>query len=94
MREMAHAMVCRSVAAAGILALAGCAQENGVHPAYIGLTDLAGPSAAADEQSTDPDDAPDVLRHIQSNKVLGAMAFQKTTGQVVDPDSLIGHESQ
>lgn len=90
---MGHAMVCRSVAAAGILALAGCAQENGAHPAYIGLTDLAGPSLAAD-QSTDSGDTPDVLRHIQSNKVLGAMAFQKMTGQAVDPDSLVGHESQ
>ncbi len=91
---MAHAMVCRSVAAAAILALAGCAQENGMHTAYLGLTDLAGPNAAADEQSTGSDNAPDVLRHVQSNKVLGAMAFQKTTGQVVDPDSLVGHESQ
>jgi len=91
---MGLAIVCRSAAAAGILALAGCAQENSLHPAYIGLRDLAGPEAASDSQSSDSDNAPDVLRHIQSNKVLGAMAFQKTTGQTVDPDSLVSRDNQ
>jgi hypothetical protein len=84
---MIHAMVCRSVVAAGILALAGCAQD-GPHPSYLGLSDLAGPSAAADRQLAEGDDVAEALRHIQSNKVLGAMAFQKVTGQDVDPDSL------
>jgi hypothetical protein len=30
------------------------------------------------------------LRHVASNKVLGAMAFQKTTGRTVDPARLQG----
>ena len=82
---MAHAIVCRSLAAAGILALTGCAQE-GTHPAYLGLSDLAG--ADAPNQRHAADNVPEVLRHVQSNKVLGAMAFQRITGRAVDPDSL------
>ncbi|MFT3730249.1 MAG: hypothetical protein QM780_02320 [Hyphomicrobium sp.] len=91
---MVHATVCRSLAAAGILALAGCAQEGGTHPAYIGLSDLGDINPAASAQAAETDDTPDVLRHIQSNKVLGAMAFQRTTGQTVDPDSLVGHDNE
>jgi hypothetical protein len=85
---MTHAMVCRLLAAAGVVVLAGCAQDSGPHPSYLGLTDLTGDAAAA---SADGDsNTSDALRHIQSNKVLGAMAFQKVTGQTVDPDSLLG----
>ncbi|HML30264.1 MAG TPA: hypothetical protein PKE16_15805 [Hyphomicrobium sp.] len=90
---MGHARVCRSVAAAGMLALAGCAQE-GAHPSYLGLSDLASGSSAARPQPNAADDAPDVLRHIQSNKVLGAMAFQKITGRTVDPDSLVRNDNE
>lgn len=83
-------MVCRSLAAVGVLALAGCAQD-GSRPAFIGLSDLASKSLAA-EAAEPPasENTPEVLRHVQSNKVLGAMAFQKITGQTVDPDSLLG----
>jgi hypothetical protein len=91
---MIHAMVSRSIAAATLLALTGCAQDGGPHPSYLGLSDLAGPSIAADRQSEDADDTSDVLRHIQSNKVLSAMAFQKITGQAIDPDSLVRNETQ
>ncbi|MFA5955878.1 hypothetical protein [Hyphomicrobium sp.] len=92
---MVHTMVCRSFAAAGLVALAGCAQDSsGAHPAFIGLSDLAASSASANPQPADSGDSSDVLRHIQSNKVLGAMAFQKVTGQTVDPDSLIGHDNE
>jgi hypothetical protein len=87
---MAYSIVCRSVAAAGFLALAGCAQDGGPHPAYLGLSDLAGNDASASPTSAPADETSEALRHIQSNKVLGAMAFQKVTGQTVDPDSLIG----
>jgi hypothetical protein len=83
---MTHAMVCL-LAAAGVVVLAGCAQESGSHPSYLGLT------AAASVDGSDSDTS-DALRHIQSNKVLGAMAFQKVTGQTVDPDSLLGHGSE
>ncbi|MET0431063.1 MAG: hypothetical protein ABWZ86_01190 [Hyphomicrobium sp.] len=89
---MTHAMVCL-LAAAGVVVLAGCAQESGSHPSYLGLTDLTGDAAAASVDGSDSDTS-DALRHIQSNKVLGAMAFQKVTGQTVDPDSLLGHGSE
>jgi hypothetical protein len=49
--------------------------------------------AAAATQTDGPNNESESLRHIQSNKVLGAMAFQKVTGQAVDPDSLLGHNS-
>jgi hypothetical protein len=90
---MGHAKVCRWVAAAGILALAGCAQE-GARPSYLGLSDLASGSAAVRQQPNVTDDAPEALRHIQSNKVLGAMAFQKITGRTVDPDSLVRNDNE
>ncbi len=83
---MLHAMVCRSLAAAGVLALVGCAQESASHPSYIGLMDLAG--ATASPQPAEANKIPEALRYIQSNKVLGAMAFQRVTGRTVDPDSL------
>jgi hypothetical protein len=76
-----------------MLALAGCAQE-GVRPAYLGLSDLTVRDAPGNGQSVGADNTPDVIRHIQSNKVLGAMAFQKTTGQAVDPDSLLRRDSE
>ncbi len=87
---MVHAMVGRFLAAAGMLLIAGCAQD-GPRPAYLGLSDLAAGSAAASTDASTSDEESEVLRHIQSNKVLGAMAFQKVTGQTVDPDSLLGH---
>jgi hypothetical protein len=89
---MVHSIVCRSLAAAGFLALAGCAQDSGSHPAYLGLSDLTGIGLAASPApaDADADETSEALRHVQSNKVLGAMAFQKVTGQTVDPDSLIG----
>lgn len=87
---MVHSIVCRSLAAAGFLALAGCAQDSGSHPAYLGLSDLTGIGLAASPAPADADETSEALRHVQSNKVLGAMAFQKVTGQTVDPDSLIG----
>jgi hypothetical protein len=91
---MIFTMVSRAFAAAGLLLLAGCAQDGGPHPAYLGLQDLAGSSAAADTQSDETGDASDVLRHVQSNRVLSAMAFQKITGQEVDPDSLVRAETR
>jgi hypothetical protein len=90
---MVHPRVCRSIAVAGVVALTGCAQD-GARPAYIGLADLAGGSEPESGRTATSPQISDVLRHIQSNKVLGAMAFQKVTGQAVDPDSLIGHESE
>ncbi|MBS0233075.1 MAG: hypothetical protein JSR99_06275 [Proteobacteria bacterium] len=84
---MLNATLCRFLAAAGVLALAGCAQEAGSRPSYIGLMDLAGDDAAAAQPLTG-NQIPEALRYVQSNKVLSAMAFQKVTGRTIDPDSL------
>lgn len=84
-----QSVVCRSLAAAGILLLAGCAQQ-GSHPAYIGLADLSGDEPAANPGTGHAKEPSEALRHVQSNKVLGAMAFQKVTGRTVDPESLVG----
>ena len=79
--------ICRSLALASFLALAGCAQDSGSRPSYIGLTDLAAArdGAFGDAQSEAPSEA---TRYVQSNKVLGAMAFHRVTGLTVDPGSL------
>lgn len=86
---MAQTVVCRSFAAAGFLLLAGCAQQ-GSHPAYIGLSDLSGDDFMENSLIARSGETPEALRHVQSNKVLSAMAFQKVTGRTVDPESLIG----
>lgn len=74
-------MVREIVIAASLLALGGCAQNTTIGPSYSGLSDLAAHADEADSTS-------DALRHVQSNKILGAMAFQKVTGRAVDPSSL------
>ena len=82
----------RALAFAGLIVLAGCAQEVGSRPSYIGLSDLPRSpvdAASAAEPAKEPSAS---LRHVQSNKVLGAMAFQKVTGRSVDPASLSGRE--
>jgi len=77
----------RWLALASFLALTGCAQNSGTRPSYIGLTDLAhgseGTFGAAQQET-----ASDATRYVQSNKVLGAMAFHRVTGRSVDPESL------
>ncbi len=86
---MAQSVVCRSVAAAGFLLLAGCAQQ-GSHPAYIGLSDLSVEDTVGNPLTGRTGEPSEALRHVQSNKVLSAMAFQKVTGRTVDPESLVG----
>ena len=78
----------RLMVAAISLAVAGCAQDGGAGPSYIGLTDLTVGANPAQAKAGPDMAAPEALRHVQSNKVLGAMAFQKVTGRTVDPDSL------
>ncbi len=88
--ETRRSAACRLLAFTSLAALAGCAQE-GVRPAYIGLSDLPAVATATPAQAETPSGPlSDSLRHVQSNKVLGAMAFQKVTGRAVDPDSLSG----
>ncbi|CAA2138530.1 hypothetical protein [Hyphomicrobium sp. ghe19] len=86
---MDQSVVCRSLAAAGFLLLAGCAQQ-GSHPAYIGLSDLSGDDFLGNSMTAHSGETSEALRHVQSNKVLSAMAFQKVTGRTVDPESLVG----
>jgi hypothetical protein len=81
-------MICRSLVLASLLALGGCAQQGVTHPAYLGLSDLASDAEASPEAVSGPQS--EALRHVQSNKVLGAMAFQRVTGRTVDPSSLSG----
>ncbi|HVZ04557.1 MAG TPA: hypothetical protein VG897_03805 [Terriglobales bacterium] len=83
---MPQRLLRRSLVLASFLALAGCAQDS-TRPSYIGLTDLTsdGNDAADAESAHTPSEA---TRYVRSNKVLGAMAFQRVTGRTVDPDSL------
>ena len=85
---MERTIVRHALALAGFaaLALGGCAQQ-GVGPSYLGLSDLT--SEAAPAPAGEPSEA---LRYVQSNKVLGAMAFHTVTGRTIDPESLSGRE--
>ncbi|AGK58691.1 hypothetical protein HYPDE_35098 [Hyphomicrobium denitrificans 1NES1] len=89
-RDMKQTFVCRTLALASFLAFAGCAQDSGSRPSYIGLSDLTAAEASA---LAAPAEAPsDATRYVQSNKVLSAMAFQRVTGRTIDPERLSGHE--
>lgn len=73
--------------AAAVLALQGCAAANDPSPSFLGALvledDEEKPAAAKGT-------APEALDHVQSNKVLGAMAYQKVTGRTVAPERLTG----
>ena len=84
-----HFMIRRSLVLASFLAFGGCAQEGVTRPAYVGLSELAFDAETTPDLSGPQQEA---LRHVQSNKVLGAMAFQRVTGRTVDPDRLSGRE--
>lgn len=76
----------RIVLIAGLaLCLQACARGSDHEPSFLGAALLGDDAEANDAPATGPH--PD-LRHIGSNKVLGAMAFQKVTGQPVDPSRL------
>jgi hypothetical protein len=68
------------------LTLGACANVGESGPSYLGLG-----SAFADETEETPVAAPSTaMNRVKSNKVLGAMAFQKVTGRPVDPSRLSG----
>lgn len=69
------------------LALAGCARESPLAPSYLGV---GAADAATEDDDARPEGVAPTLRRIPSNKVLGAMAFQKVTGRPVDPSRLSG----
>jgi hypothetical protein len=84
---MKQTFIRRSLALASFLVLAGCAQDSGPRPSYIGLMDLT--SNSQSETDATPSDPPsEAARYVQSNKILGAMAFHRVTGRTIDPSSL------
>ncbi len=81
-------MIRLAILAVAVATLAGCAKDPTQGISYVGLSDVE--AAEAPEADADLAAMPKAVRHIQSNKVLGAMAFQKVTGQTVDPTRLSG----
>lgn len=68
------------------LTLGACANVGETGPSFLGLD-----SAFADETDETPVAQPSTaLRRVNSNKILGAMAFHKVTGRPVDPSRLTG----
>ena len=68
------------------LTLGACANAVGSGPSYLGLG-----SAFAEDLDEPQDAAPShAVSQVKSNKVLGAMAFQRVTGRPVDPSRLAG----
>lgn len=63
----------------------GCARVE-VGPSYLGLP------VVSDAEAEDATDGAELreLRHVTSNKVLGAMAYHKVTGRKIDPSRLQG----
>ncbi|HVJ78117.1 MAG TPA: hypothetical protein VM620_09805 [Hyphomicrobium sp.] len=84
---MKQTFIRRSLALASFLALAGCAQDSGSRPSYIGLVDLTSDSQSEPDM-TPSGPASEAARYVQSNKILGAMAFHRVTGRTIDPGSL------
>lgn len=70
--------------AALAMSLQACARSDH-QPSYLGAGLLDDDEETQTHTSSDPHPE---LRHIGSNKVLGAMAFQKVTGRTVDPSRL------
>lgn len=68
--------------------LSGCAPGNGFSPSFLGASELIDDAYADEDAGANVADP--AMRYVTSNKVLGAMAFQKVTGRTVDPDRLTG----
>lgn len=67
-----------------IVSVGGCAGATSDAPSYLGFA-----AAAEDDDPAPAATQPSMAgRHISSNKVLGAMAFQKVTGRAIDPARL------
>lgn len=69
-------------------ALSACANVID-QPSYLGMATSSIDAANAQPAST-PASTPEAIRHVSSNRVLGAMAFKKVTGADVDPRTLAG----
>lgn len=82
-------------ALAAAIALSACANAIDSTPSYLGMA--TGSVDAGDHEAAPrakPMPAPAAIRHVSSNRVLGAMAFQKVTGAEVDPRTLAGPGGQ
>lgn len=79
----------RVLAAIGLtLALSACANVI-EQPSYLGMA-TSSIDTGASAHAAIPAATPEAIRHVSSNKVLGAMAFKKVTGADVDPRTLSG----
>lgn len=67
------------------MALSGCAAGGDPQISYLGMT----PAEADEDAAMAMEDVRDAIRHIDSNRVLGAMAFEKVTNAKVDPSRLV-----
>jgi len=67
------------------MTLQACARDGDSSPSFLGAALLNEEDASQATPSPDPDP---ILRHVGSNKVLGAMAYQKVTGRTIDPSRL------
>lgn len=77
------------VVAAFVLASALSACANVIEqPSYLGMATSSIDTARAN--AAVPAQTPEAIRHVSSNRVLGALAFQKVTGAEVDPRTLSG----
>lgn len=61
-------------------------------PSYLGMPTGSIEGSGRTEASAPAPKTPDVIRHVSSNRVLGAIAFQKVTGAEVDPRTLAGRK--
>lgn len=69
------------------LALTGCVNTSGPGISYLGFA----PAADDDDEpkATAAGETPDAIKHVDSNRVLGAMAFEKVTRAKVDATRLV-----
>ena len=77
-------MIATVVLAGLSMTLQGCAESADPSPSYLGFA----PSIVDDATAKPAAKPSKAASHVSSNKVLGAMAFQKTTGRTVDPGRL------
>lgn len=83
MRRSGILVAIASTLSAGV---AGCARVE-IGPSHLGLPVIS--DAEADENDDDRHTLQQ-LRYMNSNKVLGAMAYHKITGRTIDPTRLQG----
>jgi hypothetical protein len=72
------------------VSLLGCAKSSAPSAFRLGMPIMAEAAVASEDLNAQTVEEHPELRHVTSNKVLGAMAFQKTTGRTVDPQRLTG----